>query len=496
MIRSSAASKRGGRLGPIDVRSPNPSRPVAGFPFEVEPKGAPRSVSKSVQVSPDSPVARGNASPPAKAAPRPVTKQSKKKTNRTCERCFRYVGGALLDCLVVGAGPVGLLLASELAARGCKVVIIDALLEPAKQTKASAVVPRSLEVLPAEVEGKLLLNGNLLKSMQVREKKEGDALKTVLDIKTSSLEVYGGILGIRQQETEKYLTEYLTTLPDWFRGGKKTMEIQRGVLLESFTEGPTGVQCVLKTVNSGGLETVSCKFLVGCDGGRSNVRKHLGFSFEGTTTPEYFFGLDACFQNFEMDAKNVVSVSLTQDQDPLAPGFAFNIPFGDGNCLLLVDVDLQQQKEWVTGELDRNGLPVLRQPEVEDVLKVARSRGLGANLSVKPGSVRWLTHFRVNSRQVECYGRGRIFLAGDACHCHSPLGGQGMNMGFQDAKNLAWKLALAIKCGGPTSSLLLSYESERKTMESKLLGGIERLVLRVEKHFFLSKALLTSVVDS
>ena len=381
---------------------------------------------------------------------------------------------ALLDCLVVGAGPVGLLLASELAARGCKVVIIDALLEPAKQTKASAVVPRSLEVLPAEVEGKLLLNGNLLKSMQVREKKEGDALKTVLDIKTSSLEVYGGILGIRQQETEKYLTEYLTTLPDWFRGGKKTMEIQRGVLLESFTEGPTGVQCVLKTVNSGGLETVSCKFLVGCDGGRSNVRKHLGFSFEGTTTPEYFFGLDACFQNFEMDAKDVVSVSLTQDQDPLAPGFAFNIPFGDGNCLLLVDVDLQQQKEWVTGELDRNGLPVLRQPEVEDVLKVARSRGLGANLSVKPGSVRWLTHFRVNSRQVECYGRGRIFLAGDACHCHSPLGGQGMNMGFQDAKNLAWKLALAIKCGGPTSSLLLSYESERKTMENKLLGGIER----------------------
>ena len=66
------------------LSSPNPSRPVAGFPFEVEPKGAPRSVSKSVQVSPDSPVARGNASPPAKAAPRPVTKQSKKKTNRTC----------------------------------------------------------------------------------------------------------------------------------------------------------------------------------------------------------------------------------------------------------------------------------------------------------------------------------------------------------------------------------------------------------------------------
>eukprot|EP00435_Cladocopium_sp_Y103_P004372 s4749_g1.t1 len=152
------------------------------------------------------------------------------------------------------------------------------------------------------------------------------------------------------------------------------MEIQRGVLLESFTEGPTGVQCVLKTAGSGSLETVSCKFLVGCDGGHSIVRKTLGFSFEGNVTPEYFFGVDACFENFEMNDKDAASVCLTQDQetrDPLAPGFAFNIPFGDGNCLLLVDVDLQQQKEWVTGqrELDRNGLPVLRQPEVEDFLK-------------------------------------------------------------------------------------------------------------------------------
>ncbi|CAJ1459419.1 unnamed protein product [Effrenium voratum] len=175
-----------------------------------------------------------------------------------------------------------------------------------------------------------------------------------------------------------------------------------------------------------------------------------------------------------MDSKNVVTIGLTQDKDPLAPGFAFNIPFGDGNCLLLLDLDLQQQKDWISGDLDRNGFPVLRQPEVEDVLKVMRCRGLGANVRVKPGSVRWLTHFRVNSRQAEHYGRGRVFLAGDACHCHSPLGGQGMNMGFQDAKNLAWKLALAIKCGGPTSSLLQSYESERMALEKKLLGLIER----------------------
>ncbi|CAE7772879.1 oxyS [Symbiodinium microadriaticum] len=377
-----------------------------------------------------------------------------------------------LDCLVVGAGPVGLLLAAELSARGCQVAIIDALTEPAKITKASGVVPRSLEVLPSEVEAKLLKSGNLLKEMRILEKQENKPIKTVLSVQTAPLEVYHGILGIRQTETERYLTEYLTELPDWTQGGKKKMSIRRGVALESFTEGPMGVQCHLKLPE--GTQTVTCKFLVACDGGRSTIRHQLGYSFDGTTTPEYFFGLDACFENWEFDSKDVVSVSLTQDKDPLAPGFAFNIPFGDGNCLLLVDLDLQQQKGWVTGETDRNGFPVLRQPEVEDVLRVARSRGLGQQCSVKPGSVKWLTHFRVNSRQVQCYGRGRVFLAGDACHCHSPFGGQGMNMGFQDAKNLSWKLATAIKCGGPTSSLLLSYESERKTLESKLLAGIER----------------------
>eukprot|EP00913_Durusdinium_trenchii_P016151 g15178.t1 len=239
-------------------------------------------------------------------------------------------GEAPLDCLVVGAGPVGLLLASELAYRGCKVAIIDALQQPVKQTKASGVVPRSLEVLPAEVERKLLHNGTMLKAMQILEKKD----------------------------------------------------------IRSWT----------------------------CDPGEEPV---LGAPFR----------------------------------------------------VRLVDIDLEQQKEWITGDVDRNGFPVLRQPEVEDVLKVAKSRGLGANLSVKPGSVRWLTHFRINSHQAECYGRGRVFLAGDACHCHSPLGGQGMNMGFQDAKNLAWKLVLAIKCGGPTSSLLQSYESERKAPWIPCLAG-------------------------
>ena len=91
---------------------------------------------------------------------------------------------------------------------------------------------------------------------------------------------------------------------------------------------------------------------------------------------------------------------------------------------------------------------MLRDPTPEEVLELMSARGVGgagAPVKIVPGSVKWCTLFKINSRLVEHYRSGRIFLAGDACHCHSPLGAQGMNMGMQDALNLAWKLAMVVK---------------------------------------------------
>jgi len=164
---------------------------------------------------------------------------------------------------------------------------------------------------------------------------------------------------------------------------------------------------------------------------------------------------------------------FSKGDDPLAPGWSFAMPMPDGGFLIVVDLDPAQQSAWATGKVDRNGYDVMRQPEVEDVLRILRSRGCGQNLDVVPGSVKWLTSFRVNSRQTNHYGKGRVYLAGDACHCHSPLGGQGMNMGFNDAKNLAWKLAYAAKGAAPLS-LLGTYERERQPIEHKILLAIER----------------------
>lgn len=141
------------------------------------------------------------------------------------------------------------------------------------------------------------------------------------------------------------------------------------------------------------------------------------------------------------------------------------------------DLDPEQQEPWLSApdDVDHRGNRKLLQPTGEDVCAFLRARGCGPNLRVQPGSVRWIAHFRVNSRQAPSYGRGRVFLAGDACHCHSPLGGQGMNMGFQDAKNLGWKIAACAKGWvDDKTRLLSSYEEERRGLETLILTAIER----------------------
>lgn len=376
-----------------------------------------------------------------------------------------------LDCLVVGAGPVGLLLASELAFRGCSVRVIDSLTEPNPHTKASLIQARSLEVLPAEVTDKIIKGGHRIGNITVREARPGNpTAEAVMNLDTEPIEGYHMMFSEKQWETERYLTEYLTSLPDHRKGDGSHMKVERGIELMSFSENATGVEASLRNAKTGTVESVTAKFLVGCDGGHSKVRKSLGFLFDGEANSEYFFALDAALDGAVFDP-NSLDVVCSSGSDPMAPGMAFSVPFKDGTFLVVLDLDQEQQAKYKTGELDSYNLPILRQPQPEDVQSLLRKRGCGQHLHVLPGSVKWIAHFRLNSRQAEHYGRSRVYLAGDACHCHSPLGGQGMNMGFQDAKNLAWKLALVIKGVGPPL-LLTSYEAERKDLEKKLLRAI------------------------
>lgn len=381
----------------------------------------------------------------------------------------------VLDVLIVGAGPVGLLAASELASRGCTVRIVDLEPVPVRLTKASGIMERSMEILPEPVANSILKTSKHVQCARMFEHDGQGEGKVISSIQMLS-EKRGG-KGLRSQPqwmTERALNEYLESLD---------VQVERPVELVGFQEVKRGVACRLRHHTTQDIETVEAKFLLGCDGGRSPIRKGLGLKFDGDTTAEYFFALHAQLSGyvgndtsvdmyFSKDSSNVGSSKDTDHSDTLAPGFGFAMPMPDGGYLLIVDLDQAQQSHWRTGKYNKYGYELLRQPSPEEVVHVLKQRGCGQNLAVVEGTVQWVAHFRVNSRQASHYGKGRVFLAGDACHCHSPLGGQGMNMGFNDAKNLAWKLAAVAK-GAMPMRILRSYEEERHPIEQKILTAIE-----------------------
>mmetsp|Transcript_49860 Transcript_49860/g.77917 ORF Transcript_49860/g.77917 Transcript_49860/m.77917 type:complete len:679 (-) Transcript_49860:231-2267(-) len=376
-----------------------------------------------------------------------------------------------LDVLIVGGGPVGLLAASELASLGCTVRIIDLNDKPVRLTKASGISERSMEILPQAVSDSILTTSKHVQRARLHEHDGNGMAKIIGEIGMSTGRRGGkGMRSQMQWLTEEALTKHFQSLPDHLRPGR-TMQVERPCELVSFKEIKDGVECEVKNISTGHVERMISKFLLGCDGGRSSVRKGLGFTFEGEATAEYFFALHATLTGY-VGNDTAVDMFFSKGSDPLTPGFCFAMPMPDGGYLIIVDLEDSQQKKWKTSENDRNGLPVLKQPEAEDVAEILRKRGCGKDLAIVAGSVKWVAHFRVNSRQADHYGKGRVYLAGDACHCHSPLGGQGMNMGFNDAKNIAWKLAYAAK-GTMPLRILESYENERQPIEHKILVAIE-----------------------
>mmetsp|Transcript_82269 Transcript_82269/g.158932 ORF Transcript_82269/g.158932 Transcript_82269/m.158932 type:complete len:677 (+) Transcript_82269:95-2125(+) len=380
--------------------------------------------------------------------------------------------GPELDALIVGGGPVGILIASEMASRGCKVRLIDINHEPVIMTKASGVAERSMEILPQAVSDSIMKTSQHVQRARLNEHDGSGNARTIGTIGMETGKRGGkGMRSQMQWLTEKALRDYMESLPDRCQAGQN-LKISRPYELLRFEEIDGGIRSELKNHSTGATEQVQSKFLVGCDGGRSTVRKGLGFTFHGETTAEYFFAIHATFTGYMGDDTSM-DMYFSKGDDPMAWGFIFAMPMPDGGYLILCDLDPTQQGQWATGEFDRNGYNVMHKPEVEDVLRILKSRGCGQDLGIVPGTVQWLAHFRVNSRQTNHYGKGRVYLAGDACHCHSPLGGQGMNMGFNDAKNIAWKLAYAAK-GTVPLSFLDTYEKERQPIEHKILLAIER----------------------
>jgi 2-polyprenyl-6-methoxyphenol hydroxylase-like FAD-dependent oxidoreductase len=336
--------------------------------------------------------------------------------------------GSGLDVLIVGAGPTGLTLAAQLETMGATCRIVDRQLDRVHESRALAVQPRTLEVLCGlGVTQELVARGN--DAVWVQLHAGGRAVRIRLFGLGLDDTAYPFLLFVSQAETEQVLNDHLAT-----RG----VRVERPVELAGFHADPDGVTCTLRH-GDGRSEQLRVGYLVGCDGAYSTVRRQAGIPFTGGAYPQTF-----ALADLEVDGGldgDTAYAWLGQ------VGLVFLFPLGRPASwrLLAMHPSLQGREE-----------PA--RPSLEE-LQTLSDLFTGARLRLRDPV--WLTYFRLAHRHAARYQSGRIFLAGDAAHVHSPAGAQGMNTGIQDAWNLGWKLALVSR-GIADEALLDSYDAERR----------------------------------
>jgi 2-polyprenyl-6-methoxyphenol hydroxylase-like FAD-dependent oxidoreductase len=331
------------------------------------------------------------------------------------------------DVTVVGGGPTGVMLASELRLHGVRVLVLEREAEPTRVVRALGLHARSIEVL----DQRGLLDRFLPLGTQYPVGGFFAGINKPAPDRLDTAHPY--VLGIPQPTTERLLIEHATELG---------VEIRRRCELVGLSQDDHGV-----TVDLADGTQLRSRYLVGCDGGRSTVRKLLGVGFPGEpATREWLSGEVEVTAPPEELAAVVTEVRKTQK------GFGVG-PSGEGLYRVVVPA------EGLTG--DRSVLPTLE--EIKQRLQVFAGTDFGVH------SPRWLSRFGDATRQAERYRTGRVLLAGDAAHIHPPTGGQGLNLGLQDAFNLGWKLAAEVNGWAP-KGLLDSYHTERHPVAADVLN--------------------------
>lgn len=333
-----------------------------------------------------------------------------------------------LPVLIVGAGPAGLMMACELKRHGIPFRIIDKKLEPAQGSNATWIQARTLEIFNAiGIVDRFLKIGHKCEAINFYVK--GKALANLPLTQIDS--TYPFILMLPQCETERLLTKKLE---------ESKIRVERSVELIAIAQKNNEVISTVALAN-GDTETITSDFVIACDGANSTIREKCQIPFPGEDLPEQFMVADAQMSSFLPD--NEIHVFFDKGTTFPDKGTIFSaFPWGSRNYRL-------------TANLYQEGA---RQTFYEHEVREAVSERTYGNYTVE--SVSWISPFWIHGKMVNQMRNGSVFLAGDAAHIHSPASGQGMNLGIQDAFNLAWKLALVIK-GKSNQSLLDSYQEER-----------------------------------
>ena len=359
-----------------------------------------------------------------------------------------------IDLLIVGAGPVGLTLACEALRHGLQPRLIDLAEGPSIHSKAQIVHARTLELLEdMGIVERFLERG--LKTRAFTMYDEG-AKRRVARFEIGEVGArFSGMLSISQVETERLLAERVAELAG---------AIERGVKLDSFQHDDAGVCATLEHLEDGRREQLRVPYLVGCDGAHSAVRHGLGLAFEGSRYPMNVIQTDARV-DFPFP---VPDDEVTGFVSPKAIAGFFPLPDGEHRYRFLVPLGGVPASEATPAQ--GYATKMSSQPTLERFQEILDE-------IAPPGSTvsdpKWIVGFHIHCRLAERFRVGRVFLAGDAGHIHSPAGGQGMNMGMQDAHNLAWKLALVHR-GEGCEALLDSYEEERRQVAAETLAWTDR----------------------
>jgi 2-polyprenyl-6-methoxyphenol hydroxylase-like FAD-dependent oxidoreductase len=332
----------------------------------------------------------------------------------------------MIDVIVAGGGPTGVMLASELRLQGVHPLVLEKEAEPTPVVRALGLHVRSIEVMDQR--------GLLDRFLALGKQYPVGGFAGIRKPPPERLDTaHPYTLGIPQTTVERLLIEHANELG---------VEIRRGCEVVGLSQDDDGVTAVL----ADGTQLRS-RYLVGCDGGRSTVRKLLGVGFPGEPTR-----VDTLLGEVELTAspETINAVNAEVHKTQLRFGA---MPLGDGVYRVVAPA---------AGVAEERTVPTL--DELKQQLRETGGTDFGAH------SPRWLSRFGDATRQAERYRVGRVLLAGDAAHIHPPTGGQGLNLGIQDAFNLGWKLAAEVRGWAP-EGLLDSYHAERHPVAADVLNN-------------------------